>query len=167
MIPAFYSTLVPSNKDNTFLWSIIRSFELQVLPSDITQITETPNDGILCRAGERWWEELSATKEEVAEVLTGKRSMQETFKPLTSWFLLGLYIQLSNTLCYPRVATQMSWWKWIRGDVLPYDEKKNQLGKVDSGLHPGCYKCWEEKACHHSIWHIPYLGVYQGPTTTG
>ena len=38
-------------------------------------MTNTLNDGILFRAGERWWEELSATKEEVSEVLTGKRSI--------------------------------------------------------------------------------------------
>ena len=75
VIPAFYSTLAPSDKDNTSFQSTVGRFELQVLTSDIAKITNTPNDGILCRVGQRWWEELSATKEEVAEVLTGKRSL--------------------------------------------------------------------------------------------
>ena len=54
----------------------MRSFELQVLLFDIAKITNTPNDGILCRGGENWWEELSAIEEDVAETITGKRSMR-------------------------------------------------------------------------------------------
>ena len=75
LVPPFYSTLVPTDEDNTSLRSIVGSFELQVLPSDIAQITNTPYEGILCRAGARWWEELRATEEEVAEVHFGNRSM--------------------------------------------------------------------------------------------
>ena len=75
LIPVFYNTIVPSDEDNNSLRSIVGSFELQVLPLDITQITNLPNDGILCHGGERWWEELSTIKEEVEEILTEKRSM--------------------------------------------------------------------------------------------
>ena len=56
LVLAFYSTLVPIDGDNTYLRSIIGNFEIQVLPSDIAQITNSRNDGILCRPGERWWE---------------------------------------------------------------------------------------------------------------
>ena len=72
----FYSTLTPTDEDSTSLRSIVRSFEIQVLPYDIAQITNTPNEGILCRAGERWWEELGVLDEEVATILTGKWNMQ-------------------------------------------------------------------------------------------
>ena len=48
---------------------------MQVLPSDIAQITNTCNDDILCHAREKWWEELGATEEEVAEILIGNRSI--------------------------------------------------------------------------------------------
>ena len=72
LIFAFNSTLVPSDEDNISLRSIVRSFELQVLPSNIAEITNTPNDVILCHVGKRWWEELSAIEEEVVEILTGK-----------------------------------------------------------------------------------------------
>ena len=75
LVPAFYSTLVPTNEDNTSFKSIIRSFEIQVLPSIIAQITNTPNKGILYRARERWWEELGASKEDVAGVLIRNRNM--------------------------------------------------------------------------------------------
>ena len=54
LVAAFYSTLVPTNEDNASLRSIIRSFEIQVLPSDIVQIANTPNEDILCRGGARW-----------------------------------------------------------------------------------------------------------------
>ena len=76
MVPAFYSTLIGSDEDNTSLRTIVGSFELQVLPSDIAEITNTPNDNILCRGGENWWEELSATEEDVVETLIGKRNMR-------------------------------------------------------------------------------------------
>ena len=49
LVPTFYSTLVPTDEDNTSL----RSFEIEVLPSDIAQITNTPNESILCRVRER------------------------------------------------------------------------------------------------------------------
>ena len=54
LVPAFYSTLAPTDEDNTSLRSIIGSFEIEVLPSDIAQITNTPNDDILCRTGDKW-----------------------------------------------------------------------------------------------------------------
>ena len=47
-----------------------------MLPSYITQITNTPNKGILCRGGAKWWEELGATEDEVAVVLTRNHHMQ-------------------------------------------------------------------------------------------
>ena len=75
LVPAFYRTLIPFDEDNTSFQGIVGSFELQVLPSNIAQITNTPNDGILCRAGKRWWEEIGAIEEEVSKVLTRKRSM--------------------------------------------------------------------------------------------
>ena len=53
LVPTFYSTLVPTDEDNISLKSIIESFKIQVLPSDLTQITNTSNEGILCRVGER------------------------------------------------------------------------------------------------------------------
>ena len=52
LVPTFYSTLVPTDEDNTSLQSIVRSFELQVLPSDIVQITNTPDES-LCAELER------------------------------------------------------------------------------------------------------------------
>ena len=78
LVLTLYSTLVPTDEDNTSFRSIVGSFELQVPPSNIAQITNTLNEGIICRAGKRWWEELGATEEEVAEeevaeVLTGKK----------------------------------------------------------------------------------------------
>ena len=76
LVPTFYNTLIPTDEDNTSLRSIIESFEIQILPSDIVQITNTPNDGILCKTGYRWWEELGVSEEDVSEVLTSKRSMQ-------------------------------------------------------------------------------------------
>ena len=53
LVPVFYSTLSLIDEDNTSLQSIVGSFELQVLPSDIAQITNMPNEGIVCRVGER------------------------------------------------------------------------------------------------------------------
>ena len=53
----------------------MRSFELQVLLSNIIEITNTPNNGILCHGGERWWEELGVTEAEVAKTLIGNRDM--------------------------------------------------------------------------------------------
>ena len=97
---AFYNTLVPSDEDNTSLQSIVGTFELQVLPSNIAQITNTLNDGILYRVGERWWEEHGATKEEVAEVLTGKRSMHvrdiQTFHLLVP--VRAIYSMVQDTM---------------------------------------------------------------------
>ena len=52
LVPAFYSTLVLTDEDNTSVRSNIKSFEIQVLPSDLAQITNTPNEGIICRARE-------------------------------------------------------------------------------------------------------------------
>ena len=72
----FYSTLNTSDEDNTSLRSIVRSFELQVLPSDIAENTNTPNDGILCHGGENWSKELGATKADVVETLKRKRSIR-------------------------------------------------------------------------------------------
>ena len=51
LIPIFYSTLVSIDEDKTSLRNIVGSFELQVLPLNITQITNMPNEGIVCRAG--------------------------------------------------------------------------------------------------------------------
>ena len=76
VILAFYSSLNSFDKDNTSLRSIVRSFELEVLPSNIAEITNTPNDGTLCHGGENWWEELGATEVNVTETLIGKRSMK-------------------------------------------------------------------------------------------
>ena len=53
LVPSFYNTLIPTDEDNISVRSIVGSFELQVLPLDITQITNTPNDGILCHVGKR------------------------------------------------------------------------------------------------------------------
>ena len=74
-MPAFYNTLVRTDKENTSLRSIIGNFEIQVLPFDIAQITNLQNEGILCRPGERWWEELEVSEEDVADVLTSQTSM--------------------------------------------------------------------------------------------
>ena len=51
LVPSFYSTLVSMDEDNTSSRNIIGSFEIQVLPSDIAQITNTPNKGFLCKGG--------------------------------------------------------------------------------------------------------------------
>ena len=60
VVPAFYSTLIASDEDNTLLKSLVRSFECQVLSSNIADITtNTPNDGILCRGGENVVEKTS------------------------------------------------------------------------------------------------------------
>ena len=74
-LPAFYSTLAPIDKDNTSLQSIVGSFEIQMLPSNIAQITNMPNECVLCRGGEKWWEDLGAIEEDVPEILTGKRNV--------------------------------------------------------------------------------------------
>ena len=76
LVAAFYSTLTSVDEDNTSLRSIIGSFEIQVLPSDLVHITNTPNEGVLCRGNAKWWEQLGATKEEISEVLTGKKDIQ-------------------------------------------------------------------------------------------
>ena len=76
LVPALYSTLASVDEDNTFLQSIIGSFEIQVLPSNVTQITNTPNKGILCRCSTKWWEELGATEDEVATVFSRNHHIQ-------------------------------------------------------------------------------------------
>ena len=48
LVAAFYSNLAPIDKDNSSLRSIVGSFEIQVLPSDIAYVTNTSNEGILC-----------------------------------------------------------------------------------------------------------------------
>ena len=48
LVATFYSTLAPVDEDNTSLRSIIGSFEIQVLPSNLVHITNTPYDGVLC-----------------------------------------------------------------------------------------------------------------------
>ena len=73
VVLAFYSTLDATNKDNTSPRSIVRNFKLQVLPSDIAKITNTPNDGIQCHDGERWWEELCVIDADVAKTFTRNR----------------------------------------------------------------------------------------------
>ena len=75
-MPTFYSTFVPSDEDNTSLRSIVGSFKIQVLPSNIAQITNTSNEGILCRVRERWWEEFRVIEEQVAIVLTKKCNIE-------------------------------------------------------------------------------------------
>ena len=35
LVPIFYSNLIPTDEDNTSLQSIVGSFELKILPSDI------------------------------------------------------------------------------------------------------------------------------------
>ena len=62
-VPAFYSTLVPTDEDNTSLRSLMGSFEIEVLPFDIVQITNIPNNNILCKPEDKWWEELRAIEE--------------------------------------------------------------------------------------------------------
>ena len=47
-----------------------------MLPSDLAHITNTQNEGVLCRGGTKWWEQLEVSKEEVSEVLTSRRDMQ-------------------------------------------------------------------------------------------
>ena len=54
LVAAFYSTLESADEDNTFLRSIVGSFELQVLPSNLVSITNTPNEGVIYRGGSRW-----------------------------------------------------------------------------------------------------------------
>ena len=73
VVAAFYSTLESVDEDNTSLRSIVGSFELQVLPFDLILITNTPNKGVICRGGSKWWEGVRATREEVSVVLTGRR----------------------------------------------------------------------------------------------
>ena len=75
LVGAFYSILASVDEDNTSLRSIIRSFEIQMLPSELVHITNTPNEGVLCRGGTKWWEQLEAIKEEVSKVLMGKRDI--------------------------------------------------------------------------------------------
>ena len=76
LVAAFYSTLAPVDEDNTSLRSIIGSFEIQVLHFDLVHITNTPYEGVLCRSGAKWWEQLRLTEEEVSKVLTGIRDIQ-------------------------------------------------------------------------------------------
>ena len=76
VVSAFYSTLALVDEENTSIRSIIGSFEIQVHPFDLAHITNTQNEGVLCRGGTKWWEQLEVSKEEVFEVLTGKRDMQ-------------------------------------------------------------------------------------------
>ena len=111
MVPTFCSTLIPSDEDNTSLRSIVRSFKLQVLSSDSTQIINTLNKRIQSKAGVRWWEELGATEEEVAAVLTGKRSMHVRD------------IHISHLLTSIRVVYSV-----VQHTMLPYDQEKDQLG---------------------------------------
>ena len=111
MVPAFCSTLIPSDEDNTSLQSIVRSFKLQVLSSDSTQIINTLNKRIQSKAGVRRWEELGATEEEVATVLTGKRSMHVRD------------IHISYLLTSIRVVYSV-----VQHTMLPYDQEKDQLG---------------------------------------
>ena len=76
LVATFYSTLNSVDEDNTSLRSIIGSFEIKVLPSALAYITNTPNEGVLCKGGAKWWEQLGATEEEISEVLTSRRDMQ-------------------------------------------------------------------------------------------
>ena len=76
VVAALYSTLASVNEDNTSVRSIIRSFKIQVLPSDLAHITNTQNEGVLCRGGTKWWEQLEVSEKEVFEVLTGRHDMQ-------------------------------------------------------------------------------------------
>ena len=100
LVLAFYSTFTPTDEDNISLRSIVKSFELQVLPLDIAQIINTPDDGIFCRARERWLEEVGASEVEVPGILTGKRSMQvrdiHTFHLLT--FVRVVYSMVQHTV---------------------------------------------------------------------
>ena len=47
-----------------------------MLPSDLVLITNTLNEGVLCRGNAKWWEQLGATEEEISEVLMGRRDIQ-------------------------------------------------------------------------------------------
>ena len=77
VVAAFYSTFAYIDEDNTSVRSIVGSFGIQVLSSDLAHITNTQNEeGILCRGTTRWWEQLEVLEEEVSEVLTGRRDMQ-------------------------------------------------------------------------------------------
>ena len=76
VVAAFYSTLASVDEDNTFVRSIVGSFEIQVLPFDLAHITNTQNEGILCCGGTRWWEQLEVSEKEVFEVLTCRCDMQ-------------------------------------------------------------------------------------------
>ena len=109
LVLVFYNILVPTDEDNTSLRSIIGSFEIQVLPSDIAYITNTPNEGILCRARERWWEELGAFEENVAGVLTRNLNMHVREIKISNLHIpvRAIYIILFNTLCYQGSVTQM------------------------------------------------------------
>ena len=66
-------------------------------------MTSTPNDGILCCGGERWWEKLGAIEEEVAEILIGKKRMNVR-DIRTSYLLVPVRVCTlwSNTLRYLR-----------------------------------------------------------------
>ena len=114
VVGAFYSTLASVHEDNTSLRSIIRSFEIQVLPSDLVQITNTPNEGILCRGGVKWWEQLGATEEEVSKVLTGRRDMQVR------------NIRTSNLLTTVRAVYSV-----VQYTVLPRMGNTNVMTEVD------------------------------------
>ena len=89
-MPAFYSS---NDEDNTSLRSIIGSFEIQVLPFDIAQITNTPNGHSM----QKWWEELRPSEEDVASILTWKRSVHvrdiHTYHLLTSVNAVYLVVQ--------------------------------------------------------------------------
>ena len=75
IVAAFYSILAPIDEDNNSVRSIVGSFEIQVLPSDLAHITNTQNASILCHGNTRWWEQLEVLEEEVSEVLTGRCNM--------------------------------------------------------------------------------------------
>ena len=87
---------------------------MQVLPSDIAQITNTCNDDILCHAREKWWEELGATEEEVAEILIGKRSINVRD------------IRTSNLLVPSKVMYSV-----IQHTMLPRNGNTDEMTEVD------------------------------------
>ena len=69
-----YTGLVPTDEDNISLRSIVGSFEIEVLPSNIAQITDTPNDDILCRPRDKWWEKLGAIEEKALKSSLAKET---------------------------------------------------------------------------------------------
>ena len=75
VVATFYSTVASVDEDNPSIKSIVVSFKIQVLPSDLAHITNTQNEGVLCRGGTKWWEQLEVSEEEVSEVLTGRHDM--------------------------------------------------------------------------------------------